>query len=105
MAAEFFVRFENRNWYINNKNLVIDQIKSLNTYTRQLDNEFWLKGINDNIDIDYDVRIFLDRNDYIMLEISYHPLSIEKSLKSFLNWIRMQTNIIVQDDDGDISTW
>ncbi|MBJ2160770.1 MAG: hypothetical protein JFR39_01550 [Muribaculaceae bacterium] len=104
MAAELFVKFENTNWYIENKKMIINVITSLETFVYQLNNEFWLKDSSDIIDDDYHVRIFLN-NDDIMLEIDFHPFDIEKSLKNFLNWIRMNTNIIVQDEDGEISTW
>lgn len=104
MAAELYINFEDKNWYRNNKESIIKYIVSLDTFAYRLDDEFWLRGIHDESG-DYDVRIFLNNPQSIMLEIDYHPISIEKSLEALLGWMREQTSIAVQDEDGEISGW
>lgn len=103
MAAELYINFENKNWYLNNKETIVQHIVSLETFVYRLDYEFWLRDIHDDT-YDYDVRIFLNNN-FIMLEIDYHPISIEVSLGTLLKWMRKQTSIIVQDEDGEVSGW
>lgn len=105
MAAELYVVFENKNWYCANKDKIKEKIMSLNTFIYREGDEFWLRGIENFNNLDFDVRLFLKYAEYIMLEISVHPLSIEQSLEQLLNWIRLQTPINVQDEDGEISNW
>ena len=50
-------------------------------------------------------KMILTHNDFIFLEISSHPMSVENSLSLFLNWLRTQTTIVIQDEDGEISGW
>ena len=105
MAAELYVVFENKNWYCANKDKIKEKIMSLNTFIYREGDEFWLRGIENFNNLDFDVRLFLKYAEYIMLEISVHPLSIEQSLEQLLHWIRLQTPINVQDEDGEISNW
>lgn len=107
MAAELYVYFSDKDWYKNNKTSIIEHIECLDTFVYRLDNEFWLRNIYDK-SCDYDLRIFLTHNDFIfleILEISSHPLSVENSLTLFLEWLRTQTPIVIQDEDGEISRW
>ena len=113
MSAEAYVIFEDTTWYKKYKEEIREQIFLLDTYVRhpiQIGNylikegEYWLKGIESKpppADWPYSVRIFLDKEDYIFIEISAHPPSIERTLTQFLNWIRKQTPIFFQDEDGE----
>lgn len=113
MAAEGYVIFEDATWYQKHKEEIKEQIISLDTYVHHpmqigsylmKEGEYWLKGIESKpppADWSYNVRIFLDREDYIFIEITAHPLSIERTLTQFLNWIRKQTSIVFQDEDGE----
>ncbi|MDR1199969.1 MAG: hypothetical protein LBK94_13335 [Prevotellaceae bacterium] len=62
--------------------------------------KLWLKGIENINDPCYDVRFFLNR-DSILMEIEFHPHSIELSIDLFLNWIRKQTSISIENEDGE----
>lgn len=104
MAAELYVYFSDKDWYKNNKISIIEHIECLDTFVYRLDNEFWLRNKYDK-SYDYDLRIFLTHNDFIFLEISSHPVSVENSLSLFLEWLRTQTTIVIQDEDGEISGW
>ena len=104
MAAELYLYFNDKDWYKDNKPSIIEHIKCLDTFVYRLDNEFWLRNIYDK-SYDYDLRIFLTHNDFIFLEISSHPVSVENSLSLFLEWLRTQTTIVIQDEDGEISGW
>lgn len=104
MAAELYVYFSDKDWYKNNKTSIIEHIECLDTFVYRLDNEFWLRNKYDK-SYDYDLRIFLTHNDFILLEISSHPVSVENSLSLFLEWLRTQTTIVIQDEDGEISGW
>lgn len=113
MAAEGYVIFEDTTWYQKHKEEIKEQIISLDTYVRHpmqigaylmKEGEYWLKGIESKpppADWPYSVRIFLDQEDYIFIEISAHPPSIERTLTQFLNWIKKQTPIVFQDEDGE----
>jgi hypothetical protein len=41
----------------------------------------------------------------IFIEISAHPLSIEKDLKALFTWLRKQTGIVILDEDGELAGW
>ena len=104
MAAEGYVIFEDTTWYQKHKEEIKEQIISLDTYVRhpmQIGAYLIKEGKPPPADWLYSVRIFLDREDYIFIEISAHPPSIERTLTQFLNWIRKQTPIVFQDEDGE----
>ncbi|MEI0516713.1 hypothetical protein R4K54_04420 [Brachyspira murdochii] len=42
---------------------------------------------------------------YILLGITMHPANIEKDLKEFCNWFRLNTIIKIQDEYFNISNW
>ena len=67
--------------------------------------EYWLKGIESKpppADWSYSVRIFLDQEDYIFYRNQCTPPKYKKAtLTQFLNWIRKQTPIVFQDEDGE----
>jgi hypothetical protein len=105
MAAELYIIFEDKNWFSANKRVTEKQIISLNTFVDSKNEEFWLKGIESSNNPYFDVRLFLQHANYILLEISFHPPSIELSLKQFLDWLRGETSISIQDEDGESSNW
>ena len=108
MAAEFFIAFEDARWRSSNLPRIEEKIRNSKTFVAQKDHEFWLLG-NENRDQDgrwiFDVRFFTQIDERILLEISAHPLSIEKDLSSFFSWLRKQTEIAVIDKDGEPSGW
>ncbi|WP_454962206.1 hypothetical protein [Capnocytophaga leadbetteri] len=113
MSAEAYVIFEDTTWYQKHKEEIREQIFLLDTYVGHpiqigtylmKEGEYWLKGTESKpppTDWPYSVRIFLDKEDYIFIEISAHPPSIERTLTQFLNWIRKQTPIVFQDEDEE----
>ena len=105
MSAELYITFEDKNWFNRNRNVLKEQILSLNTFVSCEHEEFWLKGIESTNNPYYDVRLFLGYEDCVLLEITFHPLSIEQSVEQFLGWLRRQTSISVKDEDGEVSSW
>jgi hypothetical protein len=105
MAAELYITFDDINWLDINRRKIEEQIVSLNTFISTDNDAFWLRGVESSDNPYFDVRIFLQYVDYILLEISFHPPSIEQSLKQFLNWMRMHTSISIKDEDGELSNW
>ena len=103
MAAEFYIRFKDRDWFSMNKGRVEEKIMSSSTFIYHEHGEFHLKGKESIGCWSFDVRLFLQYADYILLEISCHPLSIEQSLKCFLEWLREETLISIEDEDGERS--
>ncbi len=37
-----------------------------------------------------------------MIEITYHPISIEYDLAIFFDWIKQETDVSIQDEDGEL---
>jgi hypothetical protein len=105
MAAEFYITFDDVNWFNINSKEIEGQIVSLNTFINTDNNIFGLRGIESSDNPYFDVRIIMQYADYILLEINFHPPSIEQSLKQFLNWLRTQTSISIKDEDGELSNW
>ena len=117
MGAEFFVKSQDKNWYSENQNNLIKKLSELKTFIPKdiIDNEFWtfegnefwLQGFEERGNKNrwkYDVRLFFSEDD-ILLEISMRPKTIENDLSNYLTWIRSQTNISVNDEDGEPSGW
>lgn len=104
MSAEFHVRFEDLNWYLRHRGETEERLQSLSSCIRSLDGEYRLKSPANREPVEgdwcYDVRIrFLDRE--IFLEISSHPLAVERDIGAFLKWLSAQTFIRVLDDDDE----
>lgn len=108
MSAELFIKFNAVDWYIDNKSRIKGIIENLETFSISIGDEFRLKDPT-NLQIDgaweFDVRLFTKYDKYILLEISAMTEAIEKSIFDFLSWLRSQTEIIVVDEDGEISGW
>ncbi|MBW1655357.1 hypothetical protein [Flavobacterium quisquiliarum] len=107
MSAEFYINALNKEWMKIHSGLIIDKIKQLETFVMEKTNEYWLLGFENREEPRrwlYDVRIIFT-SDFILLEISSHPPSIENTIKEFLTWIRERTIITVNDEDGEVSNW
>nr|WP_314561912.1 hypothetical protein [uncultured Capnocytophaga sp.] len=95
MAAEAYVIFEDTTWYKKHKEEIRQQIFLLDTYVRHpiqigshlmKEGEYWLKGIESKTppaDWLYSVRIFLDKEDYIFIEISAPPQVLKELSHNF----------------------
>jgi len=105
MSAELYIKFKNSKWLKTNKKEIEYQISSLETFVKNTNEEFWLTGIESKENPYFDVRLFLNYENYIFLEITFHPFSIEQSLKIFLSWLRSKTDIFIEDEDGEPSNW
>lgn len=108
MAAEFYITFKDPTWCSGNMSRVEAQIYKLRTFVGRHDDEFWLLGHEARGEAgrwSFDVRLFTQRGERILLEISAHPKSVEEDLSSFLSWLRRETEIAVIDEDGEPSGW
>jgi hypothetical protein len=107
LSAEFFVNFTDPEWELNHEGEILAQLKSLGSFVKLSGNEIWLRG-QENASpqrFPYDVRIFVQADKRILLEVSAHPKSVEEDLKSFFSWLRKNTPIQVVDEDGELSGW
>lgn len=107
MSAEFFVTFEDPSWFRKHRSDVVSRLEGLSTFIKLSGNELWFRGKENGSAgrFPIDVRIFLQPDGRILLEVSAHPQSIEADLKSFLGWLRSETSIQVLDEDGEKSGW
>ena len=108
MAAEFYIAFKDRDWYAKNLRRVEEHISGFSTFATRDGKEFRLLGKelrNQDDRWSYDVRLFTQNPEYILMEISAHPKSVETDLSCFLSWLRRQTDISVTDEDGERSAW
>lgn len=108
MSAEFRIHFENKDWFIANIDEVKMMITSLKTFVdAKPDGEYWLLGLESKAQAkhwDYDIRLFIEPES-IFLEISSHPKSIEDDLMGLFYSIRGKVNIIILDEDGELTGW
>ncbi|MBC8007145.1 MAG: hypothetical protein H7X76_03760 [Prolixibacteraceae bacterium] len=108
MSAEFFVCFNDLDWYSKKENEIKETILNLPTFSTTKNNEFWLLG-NEPREAKnqwvYDVRLIFISNCQILVELNAHPKSIEQDLSSFFTWLRSLTTITVEDEDGVPSNW
>ncbi|OCG41138.1 hypothetical protein A9G28_00900 [Gilliamella sp. Fer1-1] len=105
MSAEFQLFFNDKKWYIDHKDKIANKIKTLNPYIKKNDSAYLLSGIgsiSNKGDWPFDVRFFFE-DKRIFIEISAHPLSIEKDLKALFTWLRKQTGIVILDEDGELA--
>ncbi len=65
----------------------------------QVQNLFLMKEIG------YLMFDFFFEDKSIFIEISAHPLSIEKDLEALFTWLRKQTGIVILDEDGELAGW
>lgn len=108
MSAEFIVKFKDPDWYSRNLKLVEKEIRKLPTFVGQEQGEFRLLGVESRTDPgrwSYDVRMFIGMDPQIRMDVSAHPESIEKDLSHLFSWLRSQTSIVVEDEDGVASAW
>ncbi|GBU09200.1 hypothetical protein AwWohl_03380 [Gammaproteobacteria bacterium] len=107
MAAEFILSFFDKEWYQKNKSNISKKIQSLSTFKSRDGNEYQLLSDefrNDKKDWLYNVRLFIEETN-IFIEIATHPLSTEDDLCLLFRWIRKQSNISINDEDGEVSGW
>jgi len=107
MSAEFTVRFEGRSWYAAHLQEIRRKIAGLSTCSDALrEIEFRLMGAEPRHphDWDYDARLILEK-ERILVEVSAHPPSIEAELSAFFRWIKLRTEISIDDEDGVPSNW
>ena len=108
MAAEFYVRFVDGDWYRRQRELVEARIAQLPSFTQRQGDAFWLKGPENAGDPEawaFDARVFVETPQHLMLEISARPPSVQADLIALLAWIRSQTAIVVEDEDGGPANW
>ncbi|WP_447879001.1 hypothetical protein [Serratia fonticola] len=108
MSAEFRIHFEDTYWFISNIDEIRMMITSLRTFVDDKSNcEYWLLGLESKAQAEhwnYDVRLFIEPES-ISLEISSHPKSIEDDLMGLFSAIRGTVNILILDEDGELSNW
>ena len=102
MAAEFYITFEDDDWIKNNKKLLEEFISKMEIFVEIKENEYRLKQNNTK---NYDVRLIINNDNSILLEINYHPKIIEYELKKLFSWMREKANIFIKDEDGELSNW
>lgn len=108
MAAEFYVSFRDTGWLPRHAEGLSAQIRMLPTFSKTDGREYWLQGFEDraaNGRWTYDVRIFLQDSNQILLELSSRPPSIQADLLRFLSWLRSRTEVSVTDEDGEPIGW
>ena len=107
MAAEFQVKFGNSTFYLEQMGNIKTTVSMLDTFSGSpSESEFRLCGMEtrDKEDWEFDVRFFFEPNK-ILLEISCRPASIERDLKTLFQWFRKQSEISVEDEDGEPCGW
>jgi hypothetical protein len=74
---------------------------SLETFVKAIGEKYWLKGIESKNNSFFDVRFIFNQEDCIFLEVTFHPPSVERSLKIFFSWLSTRACISVEDEEGD----
>jgi len=102
MAAEFYIEFEDNDWLKNNKKSLEAFISKMKIFVEIKENEYRLKQSNSK---NYDVRLLINNDTSILMEINYHPKTIEDELEKLFSWMREKVNILIKDEDGELSNW
>lgn len=118
MSAEFLINFKDPRWLSVNFHRVKDFVTKLPTFAGTQDytgkdnryDEVWLFSFdpkNEKRQWNYDARFLFNKINKatILFEVSAHPESIEKDLSYLFSWIRKQTSISIDDEDGEPSGW
>lgn len=107
MAAEFLVTFGSPAFYLEHMDSIKNAVSMLDTFSgNPCESEFRLRGMETRgkEDWEFDVRLFFE-SDRIFLEIGGHPASIERDLKRLFEWLRRQSEISIEDEDGEQCGW
>lgn len=107
MAAEFQVKFGTPVFYLEQMGNIKNTVSMLDTFSgNPSESEFRLRGMETRgkEDCEFDVRFFFD-SDRIFLKICSHPASIEHDLKRLFEWLRRQSKVSIEDEDGEQCFW
>lgn len=108
MGYEYKIIFHEAGWLSTNLKRVKGTIRDLETFVESDDDSFCLLGFErrgENGRWLFDVRLFLDEENEIFVEISSIPDSISEGLSILVNWFVSVTEISVVDDDGKNASW
>lgn len=107
MAYEYFIQFP-AGWYGKNQSKVRQDLAALPGCTQAAADEYWLKesaATPQDGAWQFDVRIFTQAPEGLMVEISAQPEGIRQVLDDLLQWLSCQTEVRVVDDDGEACRW
>lgn len=106
MSAELYIFTNPKCWIADNFNLVTSFFESLNSFEKESNNIYLLtrKSIEKQSMPDVVFR-FNQSTCETMMEINAHPKIIENDLLKLFAEIKKHTDLIIQDEDGEISNW
>lgn len=100
MGLELSGNFSDNAWYIRNIDTIKSMITELPSFVKQAGkDEFWLKAKNSQNFWDYDVRIFVQKNEFL-IEASLCDEALHSDVKTLVDRISTETNLNLFDDDG-----
>lgn len=107
MAYEYIIQFP-AGWYAKNQTRVRQYLAALPGCTQAATDEYWLKdpvALPQDGAWQFDVRIFTQAPEGLMVEISAKPEGMRQVLDDLLQWLGSQTEVRVVDDDGEGCRW
>lgn len=107
MGAEFYIRFANPGWRSQYSSEIERCIVSMATFSAKRDGAFEFQGLEGRDEPGrwcFDARL-LDNGEGYLFELYARPASIERDLTAFFDWLRENTEISIDDEDGVASGW
>lgn len=106
MAAELYIFTRPKCWIADNFNLITSFFEDLSSFQRESDNIYFLTRKNiEKQDMPDVVFRFNKSTCETMMEINAHPETIENDLLKLFAEIKKHADLIIQDEDGEISNW
>jgi hypothetical protein len=108
MGVEFYIRFKTPGWRSENKARIQKFIEGLQTFVYGADGSYEFQGLEGRDEPKrwgFDVRLFAESDGSFLMEESARPASIERDVSALLAWLREETVISVEDEDGASVGW
>ena len=103
MAWEYYLKFDDPGWLMQNKDKVKRLLESLPSYLEQKsEKEIWLKDNKSNHSWLYDIRLLFIEPQSILLEVSSQSEAFSRDVRNLLKHLSVKTSIRLVDDDDEI---
>ncbi|VEJ20722.1 hypothetical protein [Neisseria animaloris] len=106
MSAELYIFTKPKCWIVDNFNLVTSFFEDLNSFKKESDSIYLL--IDQNMgekEMPCVIFRFNQLTCEVMMEINAHPKDIENDLLKLFAEIKKHANLLIRDEDGEISNW
>ena len=106
MSLEVYIKFDDVNWYILNKDKIKNEVRGLPVFLCEKDEMICLRNGEDRGKSFYSYysRFFFEEN-YAFLGIFSNEVPIVKAIHSVFCFLKSETRVVIADEDGENIGW